>query len=147
MLLSQFTFVDLAGSEKIDGENDFNRITEAKYINKSLSALGNVIQALKNKQENTSPSKQSKMASASPTKSTVDYSDTSTMLSAKTQKTLKSQKKSQGGSKQHIPYRDTKLTHILKTCLNNGNSQTHIIICLNPYQSSRQECISSMKFA
>ena len=42
-LISQFTFVDLAGSEKLVGEHDINRINEAKYINKSLSALGNVI--------------------------------------------------------------------------------------------------------
>lgn len=41
--LAQFTFVDLAGSEKIDEEKDQDRINEAKYINKSLSALGNVI--------------------------------------------------------------------------------------------------------
>jgi len=41
--MAQFTFVDLAGSEKIDSENDIDRINEAKYINKSLSALGNVI--------------------------------------------------------------------------------------------------------
>lgn len=74
--------MDLAGSEKIDGENDFNRINEAKYINKSLSALGNVIQALKNKQE-TPPIQNKKMCSVSPTKSNVDHSDSSTMLSAK----------------------------------------------------------------
>jgi hypothetical protein len=48
--MSTFTFVDLAGSEKIDDENDLERINEAKYINKSLSALGNVIYSLKNKQ-------------------------------------------------------------------------------------------------
>ena len=46
-LISQFTFVDLAGSEKLVGEHDINRINEAKYINKSLSSLGIVIQALK----------------------------------------------------------------------------------------------------
>ena len=47
--MSQFTFVDLAGSEKIDDENNMDRINEAKYINKSLSALGNVIYTLKNR--------------------------------------------------------------------------------------------------
>lgn len=47
--MATFTFVDLAGSEKIDDENDAERITEAKYINKSLSALGNVIYSLKNR--------------------------------------------------------------------------------------------------
>lgn len=42
-LISQFTFVDLAGSEKLEGEHDPFRVKEAKFINKSLSALGNVI--------------------------------------------------------------------------------------------------------
>jgi len=43
--------VDLAGSERLsDGEKTLERIEEAKFINKSLSALGNVIYALKNQQ-------------------------------------------------------------------------------------------------
>jgi len=38
----------LAGSERLnDLEKTMERIEEAKYINKSLSALGNVIAALK----------------------------------------------------------------------------------------------------
>lgn len=41
--------MDLAGSEKIEGEHNPKRVTEAKFINKSLSALGTVIYALKNK--------------------------------------------------------------------------------------------------
>lgn len=56
-LVSQFTFVDLAGSEKLDGEVDQARLAEAKHINKSLSALGTVIQALKTKHQSGSPVK------------------------------------------------------------------------------------------
>jgi kinesin family protein C2/C3 len=38
----------LAGSERLsEGEKTGDRIEEAKYINKSLSALGNVIYSLK----------------------------------------------------------------------------------------------------
>jgi hypothetical protein len=60
-LISQFTFVDLAGSEKLEGEHDPFRVKEAKFINKSLSALGNVIQALKHKhtRQSVSPKKNS----------------------------------------------------------------------------------------
>ena len=47
----------------------------------------------------------------------------------------------------HIPYRDSKLTHMLKPCFNNGNSMTHLIICLAPTHAQLQEAISSMKFA
>lgn len=43
-MISKFSLVDLAGSERLnEGENRIERIEEAKYINKSLSALGNVI--------------------------------------------------------------------------------------------------------
>lgn len=46
----------------------------------------------------------------------------------------------------HIPYRDSKLTHILKDSLG-GNSHTHIIITLSPSLQSLSETLSSMKFA
>ena len=46
----------------------------------------------------------------------------------------------------HIPYRDSKLTHILKDSLG-GNSHTHIIITLSPSAMSLNETLSSMKFA
>lgn len=87
--------VDLAGSERIaETEKVKDRIQEAKFINKSLSALGNVISALKNK------------------KKPVDKDATPK-------------------SSPHIPYRDSKLTHILKDSLG-GNALTHVIILLSP---------------
>ena len=50
-VISKFSLVDLAGSERLsEGEKTLERIEEAKFINKSLSALGNVIYALKNHQ-------------------------------------------------------------------------------------------------
>ena len=101
-VIAKFSLVDLAGSERLsEGEKTVERIDEAKYINKSLSALGNVISSLRH---------------ARNTKS------------------------------QHIPYRDSKLTHILKDSLG-GNSLTHIIITLSPSSSNLQETLSSMKFA
>ena len=49
-IIAKFSLVDLAGSERLnDGEKTLDRVEEAKYINKSLSALGNVIYSLKNK--------------------------------------------------------------------------------------------------
>jgi hypothetical protein len=111
--MATFTFVDLAGSEKIDDENDLDRINEAKYINKSLSALGNVIYTLKNQQN---------------------------MISKKSQNSTLNSNKSGGSKSQkqgmHVPYRDSKLTHILKSCFNHGDSMTHLIVCLSPCMSS-----------
>lgn len=103
-LVSQFTFVDLAGSEKLDREVDEARLAEAKHINKSLSALGTVIQALKMRQQ------------------------TSTGGHLK----IKKSSSNESSSIVHIPYRDCKLTHLLKTCFNDGNSLMHLIICLSP---------------
>jgi Kinesin motor domain len=97
-VISKFSLVDLAGSERLnDLEKTAERIEEAKYINKSLSALGNVIAALKHEH-----------------------------LS----KDVNSTKKHF-----HIPYRDSRLTHILKDSLG-GNSLTHIIITLSPTLAS-----------
>ena len=47
-LVSKFNLIDLAGSERItEAEKNLERIDEARFINKSLSALGNVVAALR----------------------------------------------------------------------------------------------------
>lgn len=47
-LVSKFCLIDLAGSERIiEAEKNAERIDEARFINKSLSALGNVVAALR----------------------------------------------------------------------------------------------------
>ena len=47
-LMSKISFCDLAGSEKYDGNEKYEKthLNELKCINKSLSVLGNVICAL-----------------------------------------------------------------------------------------------------
>merc|ERR1719230_2350167 len=78
--------VDLAGSERqkntqVDGE----RLIEARTINRSLSALGNVISAL------TKP---------------------------------------RGWDERHVPYRDSKLTMMLREALG-GNARTALVITIS----------------
>ena len=47
-LVAKFSLIDLAGSERItEQEKNPDRLEEAKFINKSLSALGNVVAALR----------------------------------------------------------------------------------------------------
>lgn len=88
--------IDLAGSERLSKSKAENeRLKETQYINKSLSALGNVITAIKR-------------------------NDT------------------------HIPFRDSKLTHIMQDALSK-NSRTSMIVNIDP--ENIEETICSLRFA
>ena len=96
--VGRLNLVDLAGSERqkrtgATGE----RLDEAKSINMSLAALGNVIKALVSK-------------------------------------------------KQHIPYRDSKLTRLLQDSLG-GNSKTCMIAAIGPASLSYVETLSTLRYA
>ncbi|CAG0904101.1 unnamed protein product [Darwinula stevensoni] len=98
MLSGKLYLVDLAGSEEVSKTGvEGTVLDEAKNINKTLSALGNVISALAD------------------------------------------------GNKSHIPYRDSKLTRILKESLG-GNARTTIIICCSPASYSDSETKSTLEF-
>lgn len=45
----------------------------------------------------------------------------------------------------HIPYRDSKLTHILKEALG-GNSKTTLLIACSPHSSNVDETVSTLRF-
>jgi len=91
--------IDLAGSErqsKTDATGD--RLNEANHINKSLSALGDVIGALGS------------------------------------------------SNKAHIPYRNSKLTHLLQDSLG-GNSKVLMVVNISPAIFSEGETVCSLNFA
>ncbi|PRD32411.1 UNVERIFIED_CONTAM: kif4 [Trichonephila clavipes] len=48
--------------------------------------------------------------------------------------------------KQHIPYRDSKLTRLLQDSLG-GNSHTVMIACVNPSASCTEETLSTLRYA
>ncbi|KAG8183203.1 hypothetical protein JTE90_005653 [Oedothorax gibbosus] len=97
-LCGKLYLVDLAGSEKVSKSRAEGKVLEeAKNINKSLSALGNVISDLAE------------------------------------------------GSKGHIPYRDSKLTRILKESLG-GNSLTAVVVCCSPAATNEAETRSTLEF-
>lgn len=51
-----------------------------------------------------------------------------------------------GGTKQHIPYRDSKLTRILKDSLG-GNSRTVMIANVGPSHSCFEDTHNTLKYA
>jgi hypothetical protein len=93
---SRFHIIDLAGSErqKLAGTVG-DRLKEAGMINRSLSALGNVINSL------------------------VDVSE---------------------GKNRFVPYRDSKLTFILRDSLGGNSKTVNIEICSKSQIDSKQSC-------
>ncbi|EUD67310.1 hypothetical protein C922_02460 [Plasmodium inui San Antonio 1] len=119
-LISQINYIDLAGSEKF---NDIEMVNKKELINinNTLSVLNRVIIAL---------STQNKIGK--------------NLDKAKTTDELKSEDCCVPTV--HIPYRDSKLTRLLKNSLN-GNSFTYILICLNLNSHKIEDFINSLIFA
>lgn len=106
---SKLSLIDLAGSErqsKTGATGD--RLKEGSAINKSLSALGNVVKAL-----------------------TAGKGGDSTSSETNKDGTLTSMKKKKG-SKRHVPYRDSTLTRLLQDSLG-GNAVTLMICNVGKY--------------
>lgn len=99
------------------------RLNEAKYINKSLSALGNVINALTSTNFGTSQS----------------LSSTTTLTTTNTTATIGNE------ITKHIPYRDSKLTRLLQDSLS-GNSKTLLFLTISLSTDHLPETISTLRF-
>eukprot|EP01017_Pseudomicrothorax_dubius_P031054 TRINITY_DN3924_c0_g2_i10.p1 TRINITY_DN3924_c0_g2~~TRINITY_DN3924_c0_g2_i10.p1 ORF type:complete len:797 (+),score=221.75 TRINITY_DN3924_c0_g2_i10:558-2948(+) len=99
---SKFSLIDLAGSERVSkAGTSAKQMNEAKSINKSLTALGDVISSLAN-------------ATAS--------------------------------SKSFIPYRNNKLTMLMKDSLG-GNAKTLMFVNVSPVEYNVEESIMSLSYA
>ncbi|CAM37587.1 putative kinesin [Leishmania braziliensis MHOM/BR/75/M2904] len=125
---SELSLVDLAGSEKIgllSHRPGAKLIKESIDINTSLLALGKVITALS--------------GGAAEATSTLKRKNAGVVSHAR------------GGAEQHtggrhIPYRDSKLTMLLKHALG-GNSLTTMIACISPSDRYVEETISTLMYA
>jgi len=118
--LSRFNLVDLAGSERQKATQTSGvQLREAGQINKSLSALGNVIHALTAKGSGAGEGG----ADISPLKATEGAAPV-----------------------KHVAYRDSKLTFLLRDSLG-GSSKTVIVATVTTLESSMAESLNSLKFA
>jgi len=121
-IVSKINLVDLAGSERVEssGVTGIN-FQEATMINKSLSALGLVINKL--------ALRKIKMKKTKKVKKT----------------TLKKTPISKSKSN-HIPFRDSVLTWILSESLG-GNSKTYMLATISPSSLNYNESLSTLRFA
>eukprot|EP01038_Epipyxis_sp_PR26KG_P005059 gene5059-7061_t len=155
-IISKLHIIDLAGSEmarKTDATGV--RFSEAKHINKSLSALGNVIFALSsvnqstitnelieipNKRDNQNIPMKRRSISFNPLPIQSENSEKKYPTTTNT-----TSRKIAVMPKLHIPYRDSKLTRLLQNSLG-GNAKTIIILTLSSSKQHLQESLSTLKF-
>ncbi|RLN97539.1 hypothetical protein BBJ28_00006682 [Nothophytophthora sp. Chile5] len=141
--VSTISFVDLAGSERVDGALHFLRATrarqelrirEAKFINRSLSALGGVIAAL------AQPKARHEQTSAS-----VASAHVLARLNASLQGTPQFPAASK--QQQHIRFRDSQLTKLLQGRLMAGRGRLLLIATVDDQTANLAETLSTLKFA
>ena len=124
------TFVDLAGSERVQTHHKAKskiQFKESVAINKSISALGNCIQAL---------------AAISSAEAEAEANNSNNNHFPYHAGGNNNQKRSVS----HVPFRDCKLTRLLAEPLG-GNSKTCIIVNIGPCFYNYEETTSTLKFA
>ncbi|KAG5469540.1 hypothetical protein LSCM1_02763 [Leishmania martiniquensis] len=115
---AKINLVDLAGSERAKATGaEGDTLKEGAQINKSLTTLGIVINAL--------------AAQSTPTANSPSGA---------------SMVRSAAAPKRHIPYRDSTLTFLLKESLG-GNSKTFMIATVSPSGDSYDESLSTLRYA
>ena len=118
---SKLFLVDLAGAEKVRRSGAAgSRLDEACGINKSLSALGNVVAAL------TAAEDAEKTAAAA------ERNDADTNAGS-------------ANARAHVPYRDSKLTRLLQEALG-GDARATLVTCLSPSAADAAESLSTLRF-
>ena len=127
-VVSKVQLVDLAGSERVDTSGATGlRLKEASQINKSLTTLGRVVQALAKRSEEQG---RSGASSAYPTMGG--------------RKSVSAPRK--GADEVFIPFRDSVLTWLLKESLG-GNSKTFMLATVSPSELNVDETLSTLRYA
>lgn len=129
---SRINFVDLAGSERVKMSGVTGKaLEEAKNINKALSALGDVLSSLA---ALYTVSRDGKNMSSATSMVTNQYSCRGGGVGSGEQGLM------------HIPYRDSKLTMLLKNSLG-GNAKTMMVTTIRSASSFYQQTLLSLRYA
>jgi hypothetical protein len=122
-LSAKISLVDLAGSERADLTASTSQLQEGAAINKSLSALGNVINALTE-------------GAAAAGKGTPKGGTARGGAEAK----------GEAAAATHVPYRSSKLTRLLEESLG-GNTVTVMLATVSPEARNLRESLATLKYA
>ena len=137
-LHAKLTCVDLAGSERASRTQPQGlQLEEAKSINRSLSALGNVIAALSGNGGHVSSSASVASGGAASSVASDGHGEAHASASADG-----SQGNLEAG---FVPWRDSKLTRVLQDCLG-GQAQVSLVINVGPGAANVAESINSLLF-
>jgi hypothetical protein len=119
--VSYLTLVDLAGSERSDAADTVrDRLREGGAINRSLSALAQVIRKL------ADAGRRERAAAAASAASGAPPTPSSAAMA-------------------HIPYRNSKLTRLLRHCLG-GPALTAVLLTVSPLPEAVDEGLSTLTF-
>ena len=154
--VGKLNLVDLAGSErvKLSGASG-QTFEEAKQINKALAVLGDVLNSLgkyhqglmangSNNNEQDKVENSEELASEAGKSSQETKEEPGELSSADVTNVL--EKKSTALPKPHIPYRNSKLTMLLKDSLG-GNSKTMMLTTVRMSKAFFQQTDMSLKYA
>ena len=144
--------VDLAGSERAHKSGaEGAALKEGGSINKSLSALGMVVNALAEKSRVAATRPRSRQPRRPRAEEASSKEERSPKEGGKDSGGKDSGGKDSGGKEAaskpiHIPYRDSKLTRVLQDSLG-GNSITVMLCAVSPNASEREETLNTLAFA
>lgn len=156
-VVSKINLVDLAGSERVEasGVTGIN-FKEAININKSLSTLGLIISKLAEqsvqsaKHHDRSPSPTGKSSPKASPKASPIMKKLSSATKKKGSPLLPNRKSIIKGEPaehvEHVPFRDSTLTWILRDSLG-GNSKTYMIATVSPSAMNYSETLSTLRYA
>lgn len=120
---ARLNLVDLAGSERVKQSGASGQsLKEAQFINSSLFTLVRVVDSLTNNKERSVQSQLFSEEIFTILLSLITFVD------------------------KHIPYRDSKLTWLLKDSIG-GNCKTVLLAMISPAQTEAHESLSTLRFA